>query len=105
MAQKYPCFVCLWDSRADHLHYTERDWPLRQALESGSHNVITHPSVNFDKIIFFSLHIKLELIRNLVKAMEKTGSGFAHLKETFSHVGEARLNVVIFDGRQIRDLM
>ena len=37
--------------------------------------------------------------------MDKKGSDFAYVKEKFSHVGEARLNVVIFDGRQIRDPM
>ena len=26
---KFPCFLCLWDSRADGQHYLQRDWPVR----------------------------------------------------------------------------
>lgn len=27
---KYPCFYCLWDSRAKHQHWTKKDWPVRE---------------------------------------------------------------------------
>jgi len=26
---KYPCFLCMWDSRATAQHYTKKDWPVR----------------------------------------------------------------------------
>ena len=26
---KYPCFLCLWDSRADVQHYVQQSWPIR----------------------------------------------------------------------------
>ncbi|GBN47234.1 hypothetical protein AVEN_5439-1 [Araneus ventricosus] len=29
---KYPCFLCLWDSRARDLHWNKSDWSLRGAL-------------------------------------------------------------------------
>uniref|UniRef100_UPI003590302A uncharacterized protein isoform X2 n=1 Tax=Myxine glutinosa TaxID=7769 RepID=UPI003590302A len=38
---KYPCFLCLWDSRADKQHYVQRNWPERSCLEPGYHNVVT----------------------------------------------------------------
>lgn len=29
---KFPCFLCLWDSRARELHWTTTDWPPRHGL-------------------------------------------------------------------------
>ena len=29
---KYPCFLCLWDSRADELHYLQQEWCTRYEL-------------------------------------------------------------------------
>ncbi|GBN35867.1 hypothetical protein AVEN_145467-1, partial [Araneus ventricosus] len=29
---KCPCFLCLWDSRARDLHWTEADWSLRETM-------------------------------------------------------------------------
>ena len=29
---KYPCFLCMWDSRDRAQHYTKKDWPLRKEL-------------------------------------------------------------------------
>lgn len=33
---KFPCFLCLWDSRARVDHWTKKDWPPRESLEVGS---------------------------------------------------------------------
>ena len=43
---KYPCFLCMWDSRADEQHYIKCDWPERQALQPGSYNLLSQPLVN-----------------------------------------------------------
>ena len=32
---KYPCFLCLWDSRADDQHWQRKDWPVREELVVG----------------------------------------------------------------------
>ena len=32
---KYPCFLCLWDSRADALHYKQKDWSKRASFSPG----------------------------------------------------------------------
>ena len=32
---KYPCFLCLRDSRADNLHYTQISWPSRTSFMPG----------------------------------------------------------------------
>ena len=48
---KYPCFLCLWDSRADDQHYIRQEWPPRQGLEPGLHNVQSRPLVEPNKIL------------------------------------------------------
>ena len=48
----YPCFLCLWDSRADHQHYVRQEWPLRQRLKHGSYIVQSHTIVETNKIHF-----------------------------------------------------
>ena len=32
---RYPCFLCLWDSRANYQHYVRQEWPSRQGLKPG----------------------------------------------------------------------
>uniref|UniRef100_UPI00358FBB52 uncharacterized protein n=1 Tax=Myxine glutinosa TaxID=7769 RepID=UPI00358FBB52 len=102
---KYPCFLCLWDSRADKQHYVQRNWPERSGLEPGSHNVVSHALVNPQKILLPPLHIKLGLMKNFVKALNKEGRAFAFLNNKFPRVSEAKLKAGIFDGPQIRELM
>ena len=58
---KYPCFLCLWDSRADDQHYVRQEWPSRQGLKPGSHNGLSHPLVETGKIFLPPLLIKLGL--------------------------------------------
>jgi len=42
---KYCCFICEWDSRARSLHYSRKDWPARNSLETGIKNVENQPVV------------------------------------------------------------
>jgi len=42
---KYCCFICEWDSRAQSLHYSRKDWPARKSLETGVKNVENQPLV------------------------------------------------------------
>ncbi|XP_017490682.1 PREDICTED: uncharacterized protein LOC108378884 [Rhagoletis zephyria] len=37
---KYSCFLCLWDSRADEKHFTQREWPKRNDHVVGKSNVL-----------------------------------------------------------------
>jgi hypothetical protein len=54
---KFPCFLCLWDSRAKSDHWIKTDWPEREDLTVGKKNVINIPLVNREKNIL-PLHIK-----------------------------------------------
>ena len=56
---KHSCFPCLWNSRADNEHYVIQDWPVREELIQGSHNVIHKALVQREKVLLHPLHIKL----------------------------------------------
>ena len=70
-----------WDSRDKKNHYIKKEWPKRESLTPGQKNVV-HPSlIKSDMIILPSLHIKLGLFKNFVKALDKNGAGFYYLKK------------------------
>ena len=102
---KYCCFICEWDSRARDVHYVTKNWPLRSSLIPGQKNVLHGPLVDPQKVILPPLHIKLGLMKNFVKAMNKDGKGFKYLTDKFSYVSDAKINEGIFVGPQIRELV
>lgn len=102
---KYPCFLCLWDSRAKAEHWKKRDWPSREALIPGKQNVINAPLVSRDRIILPPLHIKLGLIKQYVKALNKDGRCFNYIVKVFPKLSNEKIKAGIFDGPQIRKLI
>jgi len=72
---KYCCVLCEWDSRGKILHYLKRDWPQRKSLKVGEKNV-QHPALaEWYKILLSPQNIKLGLMKNFVKAMDRTWIG------------------------------
>jgi hypothetical protein len=103
---KHCCFLCLWDSRARDDHYKKHEWPPRINYSIGIDNLKNPPLVNSADIFLPPLHIKLGLIKNLVKRMAKTNSiGFRFLVSKFPKISCAKLREGIFVGPQIRQIM
>lgn len=102
---KYCCFLCLWDSRDTKNHYTVKEWPVRKSYISGKENVKNTPLVEPSKVILPPLHIKLGLMKNFVKALNREGQAFSHLKEMFPKLSDGKLKEGIFVGPQIRKLL
>lgn len=102
---KFPCFLCLWDSRADSEHYVRKIWPKREELTIGKHSIKTAPLVDAQKILLPPLHIKLGLMKAFVKGLDRDGAAYKYLCERFPEISEAKLKEGIFIGPQIRDLM
>jgi hypothetical protein len=102
---KYPCFLCLWDSRAKHEHWTRKDWPLREYMVVRGQNVINEPLVARDKIILPPLHIKLGLIKQFVKALNKDSLCIEYIANKLPALTMEKLKAGIFDGPQIRQLI
>ena len=102
---KYPCFLCLWDSRARDRHYIQKEWPPRENFSVGEKNIINERLVDPAKIIFPPLHIKLGLMKQFVKALSSDSECFKYLCSVFPGVTLEKLKAGIFDGPQIRTLM
>ncbi|GBM59891.1 hypothetical protein AVEN_62370-1 [Araneus ventricosus] len=101
---KYCCFRCLWDSREIALHYIKRDWPQRASFKPGEMNV-EHPHLGEPhKIIIPPLYIKLDLVKNLVKSMDKIGPAFKYLHEKFPRLSVAKIKEGVCVGPQIKQL-
>ncbi|GFV20884.1 uncharacterized protein TNCV_353581 [Trichonephila clavipes] len=102
---KFPCFLCEWDSRDRKQHYVKQTWPIRKALISGVKNVERQSLVDPKKILFPPLHIKFELMKQFVKALDKEGECFKYLCEQFPSLSDAKLKEGIFVGPDIRKLL
>ena len=97
---KFCCFLCEWDSRDKTQHYFRKEW-LQRLSHIPSQKNIMHPSlVSSDAVP--PLHIKLGLVKNFVKALDKNSDA---LKELFPRVSDAKIKEGIFVGPQIRILM
>ena len=76
---KHPCFLCLWDSRAKQQHWIKKCWPTRNALKVGEEKIIRESLVKREKIMLPPLRIKLDLMKQFVKALDKNGGCFKYL--------------------------
>ena len=68
-------------------------------------NVINDPLVDRDRIIFPPLYIKLGLIKQFTKALDKDGDWFTYLSQAFPRLTMEKLKAGIVDGPQIRQLI
>ena len=97
---KYSCFLCSWNSRADDQHCSRKQWPLREELTPGSHNVIRQPLVLREKLP--TLHIELGLAKQFVKAFNSDSEAFKHVQAMFPKLSEEEeVKGGIFTGPQI----
>ena len=70
-----------------------------------SHNVQSSPLFETNKILLPPLHIKLGLMKNFVKEMDRDGRGFTFLQQKFPQISLEKLKAGIFDWPQIRELL
>jgi len=101
---KYCRFLCEWDSQDKKNLFVNKLWPKRTSLTPGEKNVVNPPLVLLEKIFLPPLHIKLGLMNNFVKGMDKTSRGFEYLRIKFPNVSDAKIKEGIFIEPQIREL-
>ena len=70
----------------------------------GENNVLFKPLVDPKKVLIPPLHIKLGLIKQFVKALNKENPSFMYLYEKFPTYSDAKIREGVFDGPQIRQL-
>ena len=66
----------------------------------GDKNVINEPLVNRNRIILPPFHIKLGLMKQFVKALDKHGSCFNYIVQKFPGLSIENLKAGIFDGHK-----
>ena len=101
---KHSCFLCYWDSRTTDQHWAMKNWATRN-LAVCDKNIINEPLINRYRIILPPLHIKLGLMKQFVKALDKDGDCFNYIAKTFPSLSMEKLKADIFDGPQICKLM
>lgn len=94
---KYPCFLCEWVSREFNKQFTDFAWPTRRVYDPNqskkdARNAISPPLVPREKITMPALHLKLGIVKNFIKAMDKDGNGFKHLSDIFPKLSEQKIN-------------
>jgi len=92
---KYCSFLCEWDSRYKKNHYVNKLWSKRTSPTPGEKNVTNPPLVLLEKIYLPHMHIKLGLMKNFVKSMDKTGRGFEYVRNKFPNVTQKSRKVYI----------
>lgn len=102
---KFPCYLCLWDSRNTKEHYHKRYWPKRTEFTVGEHNIKWEPLVDPVKVLMPPLHIKLGLMKQFVAGLDKESAAFKHLQHLFPKLSEAKVKAGVFVGPQIKKVM
>ena len=67
-----------------HMKYVRNNWLLRTGLKHGDEIVTTNPLALRDKIIYLPLHIKLGLMKQFFKALNKEGKCFEYFFHIFT---------------------
>lgn len=92
---RHPCFICEFNSREkDKNDHWTKTYTERTDLIVGVGNVVLPP-----------LHIKLGIMKQFVKALDKNGDTYLHLRQVFPGLSEAKIKEGVFTGPDIRKLM
>lgn len=76
----------------------KKEWPKRNTLVPGIKNVERKSLVDPKKILLPPLHIKLGLMKQLVRALPKEGECFQYLCAQFPGLSDAKLKEGVFVG-------
>ena len=82
-----------------------KDWPAREGFVPVKHNVQNLLLVNHEKVLLSPLHIKLGLVINFVKALDRSGKGFMYFHSKFPNLSDAKVKEGISVSPQVRKLM
>ena len=80
-------------------------WPTQKELTPGMFNVIREPLVSQEKVLLPPLHIKLGLVKQLVKALDFEGEVFQEIRLIFPRLSDAKIKGEIFVGPQISTML
>lgn len=103
---KYPCYLCLWDSRAVQQHYVVKKWKARTSFESGKNNAIRRPLIKKDKTLNPVLHIKLGIAKQFLKCLCRLNiNALRAIKTVLPKLSDEKIKNGIVTGPQLRKLI
>ena len=102
---KNPRFLSYWDSRANEEHWVRKEWSPRNTMKPREKNIVNNPLVDRKNIILPPLHIKLGLMKQFVKALDRAGDCFGCICSTFPGLSYEKKKAGIFDWSQIKTLL
>ena len=73
------CASGITEKKHKEIEWDRKEWHKRKNMDIGDIN--NKPLVEREKNIFPPLHIKLDLMKQFVKAVDKNGSFFAYISE------------------------
>jgi hypothetical protein len=95
---KFCCFPCEWDSHARSVHYSKKNLPLCKSHTPGTKNVVQESLVDPCKMLLPPLHIKLGLMKNFMKALDRNGPAFSFLCEKFPRLSTEKIKAAVLIG-------
>ena len=91
---KYLCFLGYWDSRANEEHWVRKEWPPKNTIKPGEKNIVNNPLVDRKNIILPPLHIKLGLMKQFVKALDRSDKvGYCNLIDLVNLLKQTMLKI------------
>ena len=96
--------MCKWDSRDRSNHWIKREWLLRESLTPGCKNILNPALVDRYNVILLPLYIKLGLLKQFVKALNKEGACFKYTQDKFPNLSAEKVKQGVFVGPQMRKL-
>ena len=96
--------MCELDNRDWFNHLIKLDWPLREFLTPGYRNILHPALVDRSNVILPPLHIKLGLMKQFVKALDKEGACLKYIQEKFPYVSAEKVKEGVYVGPYIRKL-
>lgn len=100
---KFSCYLRLGDSRNDAAHFRQKHY-VRTVFEVRKCNITCEAIVDPTSILMLPLQIKLRLIKQFIKALNRESEAFKYLK-FFPKLSVAKIKAGIFAGSQIIKLM
>ena len=88
---KYCCFLCEWNSHDKKHRHILKDWSLWHPFTPRKMNISCKPLVNPQDVYLPPLHIKLQLMKVFVKALDREGQAFAYWRNKFPKLSEAKV--------------
>ncbi|KAL1231906.1 Large ribosomal subunit protein [Trichinella spiralis] len=97
--------VALKETRARDEHWKKKDWPVQANLTPEAKSICHKSLINPEKVLLPPLHIKLGIMKQFVKALDKNGTCFQYLCTQLPFLPGAKLKEGIFVGPEIQKLI